>query len=90
MAVNIYGFKKVPVLRKVIAVGESSFEKEYWKGSCLKGGMETLGVAGENVWTFTLPKECLLVANFQLTENNKLANETCKYFKDTYGKLKGS
>ena len=33
MAVNIHGYKKIPVLGKVIAVGESSFEINYWEGS---------------------------------------------------------
>ena len=32
----------------------------------------------------TLPKECILLVNFQLNENNKLANATYKYLKDTY------
>ena len=30
VAVNIHGYRKVLVLGKVIAVGESSFEIEYW------------------------------------------------------------
>ena len=44
--------------------------------------------AGGYVWTDTLPKECILLVNFQLTENNKLANETCKYLKDNVWKTK--
>ena len=86
VAVNIHGYKKVPVLGKVIAVGESSFEIEYWKGSW-KTEWKPWEVAGGNVWTDTLPKECILLVNFELTENNKLTNETYKYLKDTYGKL---
>ena len=89
VAVNIHGYKKVPVLGKVIAVDESSFEIEYWKGSW-KTEWKPWEVAGGNVWTDTLPKECILLVNFQLNENNKLANETYKYLKDTYGKLKES
>ena len=36
------------------------------------------------------PKECILLVNFQLNKTNKLADETYKYLKDTYGKLKES
>ena len=59
VAVNIHGYKKVPVLGKVIAVDESSFEIEYWKGSS-KTEWKPWKVAGENLWTDTLPKECIL------------------------------
>ena len=89
VAVNIHGYKKVPVLGKVNAVGESSFEIEYWKGSW-KTEWKPWEMPGGNVWTDTLPKECILLVNFELNENNKLANETYKYLKDTYGKLKES
>ena len=89
VAVNIHGYKKVPVLGKVIAVDESSFEIEYWKDSS-KTEWKPWEVAGGNLWTDTLPKECILLVSFQLNENNKLANETYKYLKDTYGKLKES
>ena len=52
--------------------------------------MKPWEVSGGNVWTDKLPKECILLVNFELNENNKLANETYKYPKDTYGKLKES
>ena len=47
-------------------------------------------MADGNVWTDILPKECVLLVNFQLNENKKLANERYRYLKDTYEKLKES
>ena len=38
----------------------------------------------------TAKRECILLVNFNLTENNKIANEAYKYLKNTYGKLKDS
>ena len=64
VAVNIHGYKKVPVLGKVIAVGESSFDIEYWKSSW-KTEWKPWEVPGGNVWTDTLPKECILLVNFE-------------------------
>jgi len=75
-------FKK----QQVIAVDESSFEIEYWKGSWkTKWKPWEVETCGQ-----TLPKECILLVNFQLNENNMLANATFKYLKDTYEKLKQS
>ena len=52
---------KVPVLGKVIAVDESSFEIEYRKRFG-KTEWKPWEVAGGNVWTDTLPKECWLIS----------------------------
>lgn len=87
VAVNIRGYKKVPVLGKVISVDESTFGIEYWKGSW-KTEWKPWKLSGENLWTDTLPKECILLVNFELNASNKLESNTYKFLKETYKKAK--
>ena len=86
MAVNIRDSKKVPVLGKVIAVEETEFKIEYWKGSWRTEWKPWLLQNGKP-WTNTLPKECILLVDFELDGKNMLASETYKYLRKTYKKL---
>ena len=87
VAVNIAGYKKVPVVGKVKFVETDSITLEYWKGSWRNEWKPWLLKDG-TVWTDTLPKGCILLVDFKLNSNNKLNNETCKYLKETYKNIR--
>lgn len=87
VAVHIQGYKKPPVIGKVISVKDSfTFDIEYLKGSWRKEWKPWKLPNGEN-WTDNLPTGCILLVDFQLDEENKLTNETYKYLRKTYQDL---
>ena len=87
VAVHIEGYKKPPVIGKVIAINnDSTFDLVYWKGSWRKEWKPWETANGE-LWRDTLPNGCILLVDFHLDNGNKLKNETYKYLRDTYKKL---
>ena len=82
VAVHIQGYKKLPVIGKVISVkDDSTFHIEYLRGAGERSGSH------RNNWTDNLPNGCILLVDFHLDEENKLTNETYKYLRKTYQDL---
>ncbi|XP_068753053.1 uncharacterized protein [Montipora capricornis] len=88
VAVNIEGYKKIPVLGKVRSVDASTFELEYWRGTW-KTEWKPWKLSNGDTWTDILPKSCILLVAFVFDEKNKLPHETYKYLKETYKTLRG-
>ena len=88
VAVNIQGYKNLPVIGKVRSVNaeDSSFDVKYWKGSWKKGSKPWKLSNGE-LWTDRLLSECILLVAFKLNDTNKLPYETYRYLRDTYQEL---
>ena len=87
VAVHIQGYKKPPMIGKVISVkDDSTFDIEYLKGSWRKEWKPWKLPNGNN-WTDNLPNGCILLVDFHLDEENKLTNETYKYLRKTYQDL---
>ena len=66
VAINIQGYKNLPVIGKVRTVNaeDSAFNVEYWKGSWKKAWKAwKLSLTGE-LWTDRLPNECILLVDF--------------------------
>ena len=87
VAVHIQGYKKPPVIGKVISVkDDSTFDIEYLKGSWRKEWKPWKLPNGEN-WTDNLPNGCILLVDFHLDKENKLTHETYIYLRKTYQDL---
>ena len=90
VAVHIQGYKKPPVIGKVISVkDDSTFDVEYLKGSWRKE-WKSWKLPNGNNWTDNLPNGCILLVDFHLDEENKLTNETYKYLRKTYQDLENN
>ena len=87
VAVHIQGYKKPPVIGKVISVKDHcTFDIEYLKGSW-REEWKPCKLPNGNNWTDNLPNGCILLVDFHLDEENKLTNETYKYLRKTYQDL---
>ena len=86
VAVNIEGYKKVPVLGRVKSVGNENIELEYLKGTW-RTEWRPWKLPNGTIWSDTLPLGCILLVDFKLNDKSKLSNETYKYLKETYKRL---
>ena len=88
VAVHLPNYDKVPVIGKVLEVSEDMVKIHYWKGS-FKGKWSPQDVPRRRTpWVDELPKTCIILCSFSLTEDSKLLPSTRKHLQDEYAKLK--
>ena len=88
VAVNLSNCDKVPVIGKVLQLSAEEVKVHYWKGS-YKGKWNLQNVPrSQTPWVDDLPKTCIILSSFSLTEDNKLFPSPRKHLQDEYAKLK--
>ena len=88
MAVNLSNYDKVPVIGKVLEIKTDKVKIHYWKGS-FKGKFSEQNLPrSQTPWVDELPKNCIILCSFSLTNDNKLFPSTRKHLQSEYAKLK--
>jgi len=88
VAVNLANCDEVPVIGKVLEVSADEFKLHYWKGS-FKGKWRPQNAPRTRTpWVNDLPKTCIILCSFSLTEDGKLFPSTRKHLQEEYEKLK--
>ena len=89
VAVFLENYDKMPVLGKVISVGETHFKIHYWKGSYGgKWSPQNIPRRRTEPWLEDLPKSCIVCRDFHLTEDNRLMPSTKTFLKNRYTVLR--
>ncbi|XP_074628853.1 uncharacterized protein LOC141886566 isoform X1 [Acropora palmata] len=89
VAVFLENYDKMPVLGKVISVGETHFKIHYWKGSYGgKWSPQNIPRRRTEPWLEDLPKSCIVCCDFHLTEDNRLMPSTKTFLKNRYTVLR--
>lgn len=87
VAVNLSNCDKVPVLGKVLEASADRVKVHYWKGSFKGKWSPHNAPRTRTAWVDDLPKECIILCSFSLTEGNKLFPSTRKHLQDEYKRL---
>ena len=88
VAVHLANYDRVPVIGKVLEVNGDSIKIHYWKGS-FKGKWSPQDVPRRRTpWVDELPKTCIILCSFSLTEDSKLLSSTRRHLQDEYARLK--
>lgn len=88
VAVHLANYDKVPVIGKVLEVNGDNIKIHYWKGS-FKGKWSPQDVPRRRTpWVDELPKTCIILCSFSLTEDSKLLPSTRRHLQDEYARLK--
>ena len=88
VAVHIDNWDKVPVIGNVVEVKEETIKVHYWQGS-FKGKFRPQNVPRScSPWVDELPKTCVILCSFSLSDENKLLPSTRKYLQEEYVRLK--
>ena len=89
VAMFFENYHKTPVIGKVKAVGETTFQVHYWTGTYGgKWSPQHLPRRTTEPWLEDLPKTCIVCCGFELTEECKLMPATKAFLKDRYAVLK--
>ena len=90
VAVYLSNWDKVPVIGKVLSIGEEDLQIHYWKGT-YKGSWEPQNVPRRQMpWTDVLPKDCCILGGFDLSDDMKLQPTTRKFLSQEYKRLKAA
>ena len=88
VAVHLASYDKVQVIGKVLEVSESMVKIHYWNLGSFKGKWSPQDVPRKwTPWIDELPKTCIILCSFLLSEDSKLLPPTRKHFQDEYAKL---
>ena len=88
VAVYLSNWDKEPVIGVIEEVMEKDFKIHYWKGS-YRGKWGPLNLPrSQEPWTEILPKECIILHAFELSEAMKLQPTTRRHLVDKYASLK--
>ena len=80
--------KTTPVIGVVKEVTEDHFKIHYWKGT-YRGKWSPLNLPRtREPWTEVLPKECIILHSFELTEAKKLLVTTRRHLMEKYTSLR--
>ena len=89
VAIYFENYDKIPVIGKVLSIGENKFQVHYWKGTFLgKWSPQHLPRKKAEPWLEELPKSCIVCSFKQLTEDNKLMPATRNFLKERYTALR--
>ena len=87
VAVKLVNYAKEPVIGKVQQVHADSFTLQYWRGTYNgKWAPQTLP-RSQRPWVDELPKSCIILCMFSLTDDNKLLLSTKRHLRDEYNRL---
>ena len=78
----------MPVIGKVLNVTEHEFDIHYWKGSFIGKWSPQNAPGRRTPYVNTLPKTCVILCDFSLSDDNELLPSTRQYLKDEYARLK--
>ena len=88
VAVNLSNYDKIPVIGKVLQINTDSVKIHYWKGS-FKGKFSPQNIPrSRSPWVDELPKNCIILCSFSLTDGDKLLPSTRRHRQSEYAKLK--
>ena len=88
VAVFLSNCDEEPVIGVVKEVTEDNFKIHYWKGN-YRGRWSPLNLPRSiEPWTQMLPKECIILHSFELTEAKKLQATTRKHLMEKYTSLR--
>ena len=88
VAVFLSNWDEEPVIGVVKEVTEEHFKIHYWKGT-YRGRWSPLNKPrSREPWTQMLPKECIIIHSFELTEAKKLQATTRRHLMEKYTSLK--
>lgn len=88
VAVHLENYDRVPVIGKVVDVKEESVKLHYWKGSYKGKWKPQNAPRSKSPWEDELPKTCIILCSFSLTEGDKLLPSTRKHLQQEYARLK--
>ena len=88
VAVALSNWKKTPVIGEVVNLEGEMFTIHYWKWSYNRPWEPHNHLQSNQPWTDVLPKNCILLANFELEDNNRIGAGTKKYLQQQYKRLK--
>ena len=89
VAVLLSNWDKEPVIGVVKDLSANEFRIHHWKGT-YKGKWTPQNIPQSNdPWTEMLPKECIVLHSFELTDGMKLLPTTRKHLAKKYLSLKG-
>ena len=87
-AVYLSNCDEEPIIGMVKELHEEKFTIHYWKGS-YQGKWSPLNKPrSREPWTQELPKQCILMHSFELTEARKLQHTTKTFLRQKYAALK--
>ena len=90
VAVFLSNCDEEPVIGVVKEVTEDHFKIHYWRGS-YRGRWSPLNLPRTTEpWLELLPKQCVILHSFELTEANKLQATTKRHLIDKYSSLKNA
>ena len=88
VAVNLSNYDKIPVIGKVFRINSETVKIHYWKGS-FKGKFSPQNLPRSRTpWVEELPKSCIILRSFSLTDEDRLLPSSRKHLPTEYAKLK--
>ena len=88
VAVNLSNYDKIPVIGKVLQINNDTVKIHYWKGS-FKGKFSPQNLPRSRTpWVDELPKSCIILCSFSLTDGHRLLPSSRKHLQSEYAKLK--
>ncbi|XP_068669901.1 uncharacterized protein [Montipora foliosa] len=88
VAVNLSNYDKIPVIGKVLQINNDTVKIHYWKGS-FKGKFSPQNLPRSRTpWVDELPKSCIILCSFSLTDGDRLLPSSRKHLQSEYAKLK--
>lgn len=89
VALNVENCALRPLLARVLSTSDSHLEITWLEGSYTGIWKVAKRKAGRTLvdWTDTVPKESVILFDFELTKTNKLRKATVKHLKATYNQL---
>lgn len=89
-AVFLSNCEEEPVIGVLKEISEDHFKIHYWKGT-YRGKWSPLSLPRtREPWTEVLPKECIILHSFELTEAKKLQVTTRRHLMEKYSSLRNS
>ena len=88
VAVHLSNCEEEPVIGVIKEVTEEQFTIHYWKGTYRGRWCPLNKPRSREPWTQVLPKECIIMHSFELTEAKKLQPTTKNFLRNKYATLK--
>ena len=86
VAVHLANYDKMPVIGEVLEVNGDNITIHCWKGSFKGKGSPQDVPRRWTPWVDELPKTCIILCLFSLTEDNKLLPSTRRHLQDEYAR----
>ena len=89
VALNVENCQLCPLIARIEAVNDDSFDVVWMEGSYTRGWKVAKKKEGRNLveLTDTVPKNSVILFDFQLTKSNRLRKATVEHLKQAYANL---